>query len=57
MLDKGGDIYAAALEEHIRSTVVATLQNNPGFAGPLNEGKLRVVGALYDRSTAEVTVY
>lgn len=54
--DRGGDIYAAALEAHIRS-VVATLQSNPSFVKPIAEGKLRVVGASYDLSTAKVTMY
>lgn len=54
--DRGGDIYAAALEAHIRS-VVATLEANPALAGPIAAGKLRVVGASYDLSTAKVTMY
>lgn len=54
--DRGGDIYAAALEAHIRS-VVKTLQDNPVLAEPIAAGKLRVVGASYDLSTAKVTMY
>ncbi|MBP2474952.1 carbonic anhydrase [Crossiella equi] len=55
-LERGGDVYAAALEAHIRS-VVATLQANPVLAKPIAEGKLKVVGASYDLSTAKVTLY
>lgn len=54
--ERGGDIYAAALEAHIRS-VVATLQRNPVLAESIAGGSLRVVGASYDLSTAKVTMY
>ncbi|KJK37913.1 hypothetical protein UK23_41490 [Lentzea aerocolonigenes] len=54
--DRGGDVYAAALEAHIRATV-ATLQGNPVLAGRITDGRLRVVGASYDLATAKVTVY
>lgn len=54
--NRGGDIYAAALEAHIRS-VVKTLERTPSFAEPIAAGKLRVVGASYDLSTAKVTLY
>ncbi|MCO1574232.1 carbonic anhydrase [Crossiella sp. SN42] len=53
---RGGDIYAAALEVHIRK-VVKTLQDNKAFAEPIAQGKLRVVGASYDLATAKVTMY
>jgi carbonic anhydrase len=53
---RGGDVYAAALEEHIRSTVAA-LQGNPALARPLGAGQLRVLGAVYDLGTAKVTFY
>lgn len=54
--DRGEDIYAAALDAHIRA-VVATLQGNPTLAESVAAGKLRVVGASYDLSTAKVTMY
>jgi carbonic anhydrase len=54
--DRGGDIYAATLEAHIRA-VVKTLQGNRSLAEPIAAGKLRVVGASYDLSTAKVTMY
>ncbi len=54
--DRGADIYAAALEAHIRS-VVATLEKTPSLTGPIAQGKLRVVGASYDLATGQVQVY
>lgn len=54
--DRGGDIYAAALEAHVRS-VVTTLQTTPSLAGPIAAGTLRVVGASYDLSTGRVSLY
>ncbi|WP_158854953.1 carbonic anhydrase [Saccharothrix deserti] len=54
--DRGDDIYAAALEAHIRKTV-ATLEANPVVKESVAAGKLRVVGAAYDLATAKVTLY
>jgi carbonic anhydrase len=54
--DRGDDIYAAALEAHIRATV-KTLQGTSTLAKPIAEGSLRVVGASYDLSTGQVTMY
>ncbi|ONI91465.1 hypothetical protein ALI22I_09010 [Saccharothrix sp. ALI-22-I] len=54
--DRGDDIYAAALEAHIRNTV-ATLDANPVVKESVATGKLRVVGAAYDLATAKVTLY
>lgn len=54
--ERGGDIYSAALEAHIR-TVVTTLQGNSTLAESIVAGKLQVVGASYDLSTAKVTMY
>jgi carbonic anhydrase len=53
--DRSGDIYAAALEAHVRS-VVTTLQTTPSLAGPIAAGTLRVVGASYDLSTGRVSL-
>lgn len=54
--DRGADIYAAALEAHVLS-VVAALQKTASLAGPIAQGKLRVVGASYDLATGKVTLY
>ena len=54
--ERGGDIYAAALEAHIRKSV-ETLQANPVLKEATAAGKLRVVGASYDLATAKVTLY
>lgn len=54
--DRGGDVYAAALEAHIRKTVEA-LQVTPVLKESIAAGKLRVVGASYDLATAKVTLY
>ncbi|MFI6094676.1 carbonic anhydrase [Lentzea sp. NPDC051213] len=54
--DRGGDIYAAALEAHIRRTV-ATLEATPVLKESIAAGRLRVVGASYDLATAKVTLY
>ena len=51
-----GDVYAAALEAHVRS-VVTTLQATPSLAGPIAAGTLRVVGASYDLATGKVSLY
>jgi carbonic anhydrase len=54
--ERGGDIYAAALEAHIRKSV-ETLQANPVLKASITAGKLRVIGASYDLATAKVTLY
>jgi carbonic anhydrase len=54
--DRGADIYAAALEVHIRQTVT-TLEANPVLKPLIAAGKLRVVGASYDLATAKVALY
>lgn len=53
---RGGDIYAAALEAHVRS-VVTTLETTASLAGPIASGALRVVGASYDLATGKVSLY
>ncbi len=53
---KGEDVYASALEAHVRS-VVTTLEQTPTLAEAIKAGKLRVVGASYDLATAKVTMY
>lgn len=53
---RGGDVYAATLEAHIRE-VVATLERNGTIAERVAAGSLRVVGASYDLSTAKVALY
>lgn len=54
--DRGADIYAAALEAHIRKTV-ETLRASPVIKTAVAAGKLRVIGASYDLATAKVALY
>lgn len=54
--EQSGDVYAAALEAHVRS-VVKTLETTQSLAGPIAAGTLRVVGASYDLSTGKVSLY